>query len=62
MGSIQRVNRSKPWRARYWGLDVSQHLKSFARKVDAERWLKVSEAGALTSRWVDPAAGSRAVR
>lgn len=58
MGSIQRVDRSKPWRARYWGPDGRQHSKSFARKVDAERWLKVSEAEALTSRWVDPAAGT----
>lgn len=56
MGSIQRVDRSKPWRARYWGPDGRQHSKSFARKVDAERWLKVSEAEALASRWVDPAA------
>lgn len=58
MGSIQRVDRSKPWRARYWGPDARQHSKSFARKVDAERWLKVSEAEALTSRWVDPSAGT----
>jgi hypothetical protein len=57
MGNIQRVNRSKPWRARYWGPDGRQHSRSFARKVDAERWLKVSEAESLTGRWVDPAAG-----
>ncbi|MGH8926089.1 MAG: tyrosine-type recombinase/integrase [Acidimicrobiia bacterium] len=58
MGSIQRVDRSKPWRARYWGPDGRQHSKSFARKVDAERWLKVSEAEALTGRWMDPTAGA----
>ncbi|HUP15586.1 MAG TPA: site-specific integrase [Acidimicrobiia bacterium] len=58
MGNIQRVNRSKPWRARYWGPDGRQHSKSFARKIDAERWLKVSEAESLTGRWVDPAAGA----
>ena len=58
MGSIQRVDRSKPWRARFWGPDGRQHSKSFARKVDAERWLKVSEAKAPTSRWVDPSAGN----
>lgn len=57
MGNIQRVDRSKPWRARYWGPDGRQHSKGFARKVDAERWLKVSEAESLTGRWVDPAAG-----
>jgi integrase len=59
MGSIQRVNRSKPWRARYWGPDGRQHSKSFPRKVDAERWLKVSEAESLTGRWVDPTAGDK---
>lgn len=58
MGNIQRVDRSKPWRARYWGPDGRQHSKSFTRKVDAERWLKVSEAESLTGQWVDPAAGS----
>jgi len=58
MGSIQRVDRSKPWRARYWGPDGRQHSKSFARKIDAERWLTISEAEVLTSRWVDPAAGT----
>jgi integrase len=58
MGNIQRVNRSKPWRARYWGPDGRQHTKNFARQVDAERWLKISEAESLTGRWVDPAAGA----
>lgn len=58
MGNIQRVDRSKPWRARYWGPDGRQHSKSFTRKVDAERWLKVSEAESLTGRWLDPAAGA----
>jgi hypothetical protein len=56
MGSIQRVDRSKPWQARYWGPDGRQHSKSFARKVDAERWLKVSEAAALKG---EPASMSR---
>jgi integrase len=59
MGNIQRVDRSKPWRARYWGPDGRQHSKSFARKVDAERWLKVSEAESLTGRWVNPTAGTK---
>jgi integrase len=59
MGSIQRVDRTKPWLARYRGPDGRQHSKTFARKVDAERWLKVSEAATLTGQWVDPAAGEQ---
>jgi hypothetical protein len=59
MGNIQRVDRPKKWRARYWGPDRRQHSKSFARKIDAERWLKVSEAEPLTGQWVDPTAGAR---
>ena len=59
MGSIERVNRTKPWRAVYWGPDRRKHSKSFTRKIDAERWLKVSEAEALTGQWVDPTAGAK---
>lgn len=40
------------------GTGRASALKFFARKVDAEGWLKVSEAGSLTGRWVDPAAGA----
>lgn len=58
MGSIERVDRSKPWRAVYWGPDARKHSKSFARKIDAERWLKVSEAEVLTGQWFDPTAGA----
>ena len=57
MGNIQRVNCFKPWQARYRGPDGRRHWRSFAREVDAEHWLKVSEAESLTGRWVDPAAG-----
>lgn len=59
MGSIERVDRPKPWRAVYRGPDRRKHSKSFARKIDAERWLKVSEAEALTGQWVDPTAGAK---
>jgi integrase len=59
MGSIQRIDRPKPWLARYRGPDGRQHSKTFARKVDAERWLKVSEVETITGRWVDPAAGAK---
>ena len=59
MGSIERVDRPKPWRAVYRGPDGRKHSKIFARKIDAERWLKVSEAEALTGQWVDPTAGAK---
>jgi integrase len=58
IGSIEHVDRPKPWRARYRGPDGRFHSKSFARKADAERWLKVSEVEALTGQWVNPKAGA----
>ena len=58
MGSIQKIDRPKPWRARYRGPDGHQHSKSFRRKVDAERWLLTEENAALTGSWVDPKAGT----
>jgi len=33
-------------------------IEGVARKLDAERWLKVSEADAPTGQWVDPSAGA----
>jgi len=57
-GSIQhRKDRPKPWRARYRGPDGRQHSKSFARKIDAERWIRFELAAADRGIWVDPAAG-----
>jgi integrase len=58
MGSIQKIDRPKPWRARYRGPDGRQHSKSFRRKVDAERWLLTEESAALEGSWVDPKAGT----
>jgi integrase len=57
MGSIRRVDRPKPWLARYRGPDGRQHSKTFRRKVDAERWLRIEESGADRGEWVDPSAG-----
>lgn len=58
MGSIQRVDRPKPWLARYRGPDGRQHSKSFSRKIDAEKWLTLEEVKALRGEWIDPTAGS----
>lgn len=58
MGYIQRRDdRPKRWLARYRGPDGRHHSKSFKRKVDAEKWLKLEESKVITSDWVDPAAG-----
>ena len=58
MGSINRIDRPRPWRARYRGPDGRQHSKSFKRKIDAERWLRDEESRADRGEWVDPTAGS----
>lgn len=58
MGSIQRIDRPKPWLARYRAPDGKQHSKSFRRKVDAERWLRAEEGRADRGEWVDPSAGA----
>lgn len=58
MGSINRIDRPKPWRARYYAPDGRQISKSFRRKVDAEKWLRREEAKADRGDWVDPAGGT----
>ena len=58
MGSIQRrVERAKPWRARYRAPDGKEHSRSFERKLDAERWLTERERERNRGEWVDPAMG-----
>lgn len=56
MGSIQRIDRPKPWRARYRGPDGREHSKSFSRKIDAERWLRDQEGKLDRGLWLDPSA------
>jgi integrase len=58
MGSIQRVDRPKPWRARHRAPDGRQISKSFRRKADAEKWLLLEEGDVLAGRWHDPRAGT----
>ena len=63
-GSIQkRKDRpDKPYRARYWAPDGKQKSKSFAKKTDAQLWLR-NELGKLDSgEWLDPKAGAVTVR
>lgn len=58
MGGVQRVNRPKPWLARYRAPDGRQHSKTFHRKIDAEKWLRAEESAADRGAWVDPQGGS----
>ena len=55
MGSIRKHKGS--WQGRYRGPDGRVRGKSFKRKADAERWVRVGEASVVTGTWVDPAGG-----
>lgn len=56
MGSVSRHPNGQ-WRARYRDEAGRQHARHFARKVDAERWLKEVAAAQVTGTYVDPRAG-----
>jgi integrase len=56
MGFVERRGKDR-WRARYRGPDRRERSKTFARKVDAERFLTIAEGSKLRGEWVDPAAG-----
>lgn len=56
MGHIQRRDKNR-WRARYIGLDGKERSKTFARKIDAERFLTTVETSKLRGEWVDPQLG-----
>ena len=58
MGSIERVDRPKPWRARYRTPDGRRVSQSFRRKADAEKWLLLEEGDVLAGRWHDPRSGT----
>ena len=51
-----------PWRARYRGPDGKERSQSFARRVDAERWLRSVETTKDRGEWIDPSAGRRPFR
>jgi integrase len=58
MGSVHRIDRPKPWLAKYRGPDGRQHSRSFHRKVDAERWIQDEESKIDRAAWVDPRGGA----
>ncbi|MCH8899898.1 MAG: site-specific integrase [Acidobacteria bacterium] len=58
-GSVRhRQDRPKQWQARYYSPDGQQHSKSFARRVDADTWLRSELAKVDRGLWVDPTAGN----
>lgn len=53
MSSI-RKRPDGAWRARYRDHDGKEHSRHFARKIDAETWLKEVDAALLSGLYVDP--------
>src|SRR5438067_694469 len=58
---MPHVERRGPgrWRARYRTPDGQERSQTFARKVDAERFLSVVETNKLRGDFVDPAGGRK---
>jgi integrase len=63
VGSIARLSNrpSRPWRARYRAPDGRERSATFARKIDAERWLREQLSGRDRGAWLDPALGRTTV-
>src|SRR5919106_26602 len=53
-----RRDEGKGWRVRYRAPDHRERNKSFARKIDAERFLVSIEHAKLRGEWVDPDLGN----
>ncbi|WP_138999455.1 tyrosine-type recombinase/integrase [Rhodococcus zopfii] len=49
--------KGKRWRGRYVDDDGREHVKGFARKVDAQKWLDEITAAQVTGSYVDPVKG-----
>src|SRR5712691_8913090 len=56
MASIKKRPNGR-WRVRYRGPDGRERAKDFARRVDAERFVHLTEADKTRGAWVDPALG-----
>ncbi|MBO0729269.1 MAG: tyrosine-type recombinase/integrase [Acidimicrobiaceae bacterium] len=57
MASVEKV--STGWRARWRSPDGGSRSKTFARKVDAERFLTTVDSAKLSGSYVDPSLGRR---
>ena len=56
MAYVERRSRDR-WRARYRGPDGRERSKTFARRIDAERFLAAMEHSKSIGAFVDPALG-----
>ena len=58
-GPVAHVEKrgSGRWRARYRDPDNRERSRTFARRVDAERWLTSVEHAKLSGAYIDPALG-----
>ena len=54
MAHVERRGQGR-WRARYRGPDGKERSKTFARRMDAEKWLAQVETNVARGEWVDPA-------
>jgi integrase len=68
MGSVSRRvasggerRETLSWRGKVTGPDGRQRSRSFARKVDAERWVTEQEAAIDRGEWIDPRFGRESV-
>ena len=61
MSHIQRRGKDR-WRARYIGSDGRERSKTFARKVEAERFLATVDADLVRGEWIDPRLGQKTFR
>jgi integrase len=55
MATVKR--RGTGWQATYRGPDHRERTKTFALKIDAERWLDLNGADIARGQWVDPRLG-----
>lgn len=60
MGHVERRDVGR-WRARYRGADRRERSRTFARKSDAERWLRANESALAEGTWLDPGRGALTV-
>jgi hypothetical protein len=60
MASIDKV--STDWRARWRSPEGRSRSRTFARKVDAERFLTTVDSAKLSGAYVDPSLGRRTFR
>ena len=53
----KRPYRKSPWRARFRAPDGRERSRSFARRIDAERWLRDQQTAVDRGAWADPRRG-----